>query len=210
MKERNELRKGMSLVEITIVLVVLLVVFGAVFLFFTRGTEHFEFSRRQNELTTIGRMALEEVTDEIIYAGYMPKGGWDNDEWHPVVIANNNQFEFYADWEGTVKPILNTDYRLIVISDERFRITDRAGDVNLIGSNITSLDFGYLDELGNPLSEPLDSLNRDLVRHIQISIELSDIWGNQTYTTEVSTTISPRNLGMNHNINPAFWPPPDL
>ena len=211
MKRRNDSRKGMSLVEITIVLVVLLVIFGAVFLFFTRGTEHFEFSRRQNELTTIGRLALEEVTDVIIYAGYMPNGGWDNDEWHPVTIAVGDQLEFYADWEERgVKPILNTDYRLVTISDERFTISDHAGDVDLIGSNITSLDFGYLDELGNPLSEPLDSLDRDLVRHVQISIELSDTWGEQTYTTEVHTTISPRNLGMNHNINPAFWPPPDL
>ncbi len=210
MTKRNDSRKGMSLVEITIVLVVLLVIFGAVILFFTKSTEHFDYSRRQNELITIGRLALEEITDEIIYAGYMPKGGWDNDEWHPIVIADDGQFEFYADWEGTLKPILNTDYRMITISDERFRITDRSGDENLIGSNITSLDFGYLDELGNQLAEPLDSLNRDLVRHIQISIELSDSWGNQTFTTEVQTTISPRNLGMNHNINPAFWPPPDL
>ncbi len=211
MKIRNGLRKGMSLVEITIVLVVLLVVFGAVFLFFTRGTEHFEFSRRQNELITIGRLALEEVTDEIIYAGYMPKGGWDNDDWHPVVIADNDQFEFYADWEERgEKPILNTDYRLLAVADERFIISDQAGDVRFVGSNITSLNFSYLDELHNSLAEPLDSLDRDLVRHVQISIELSDTWGEQTYTTEVNTTISPRNLGMNHNINPAFWPPPDL
>jgi len=199
----------MSLVEITVVLVVLLVIFGAVFLFFSRGTEHFEFSRRQNELITIGRFAIEEITDEIIYAGYMPTGGWDNDDWHPVVIADDDQFEFYADWDGT-QDLLDTDYRLVALSAERFMIADHTGDVRLIGSNITSLDFGYLDELGNTLSEPLDSLDRDLVRHVQISIELSDTWGNQTYTTEVSTTISPRNLGMNHDINPAFFPPPDL
>ncbi len=210
MKKRNNSRKGMSLVEITIVLVVLLVIFGAVFLFFSKGTEHFDYSRRQNELVTIGRLALERVTDEIIYAGYMPRGGWNNDEWHPVVIAGNDQFEFYADWEGLQKPILNSDYRLINISNERFFISDRAGNVDSIGSNITSLEYGYLDELGNPLPEPLDSLDRDLVRHIQLSIELSDTWGKHTYTTELNTTISPRNLGMNHNINPAFWPPPDL
>ncbi len=210
MINRNESRKGMSLVEITIVLVVLLVIFGAVFLFFTRGTEHFEFSRRQNELITIGRMALEEVTDEIIYAGYMPMGGWDNDEWHPVVAAEDEQFEFYADWDGSEKPLINSDYRLVSIVNESFQITDRAGDVNLIGSNITSFDLGYLDEMGNPLPEPLDSLDRDLVRHVQISIVLSDTWGSQTYDTELHTTISPRNLGVNHNINPAFWPPPEL
>ncbi|MCK5063831.1 MAG: hypothetical protein KAQ97_01040, partial [Candidatus Fermentibacteraceae bacterium] len=209
MKKRIDLRKGMSLVEITIVLVVLLVIFGAVFLFFTKGTEHFEFSRRQNELITIGRLALEEVTDEIIYAGYMPDGGWDSDEWHPVVTADSTEFEFYADWEGT-QTLLNTDYRLVTVSGERFCIADRAGDVDSIGSNITSFDFGYLDELGNPLPEPLDSLDRDLVRHIQLSIELSDTWGNKTYTTELNTTISPRNLGINHDINPAFSPPPDL
>ncbi len=210
MKRRNDSRKGMSLVEITIVLVVLLVIFGAVFLFFSRGTEHFEFARRQNELTTIGRFALEEITDEIIYAGYMPKGGWDNDEWHPVEIADNGQFEFYADWEGSKKPLLDTDYRLIALAGERFFIADHTGAVRYVGINITSLEFGYLDELCNPLPEPLDADDRDLVRHVQISIELSDTWGNQTYSIEVHTTISPRNLGMNHDINPAFFPPPDL
>ncbi len=186
-----------------------MVIFGAVFLFFTKSTENFEFSRQQNELITIGRQTLEEVTDVLIYAGYMPNGGWDNDGWHPVVLADSIEFEFYADFDGN-EVLDDTDYRNIEVIDQRFVITDNGGYVRRIGSNISSLDFNYLDELGNPLTAPLDADDRDLVRHIQISISLTGTWNNQPYTTEVETTINPRNLGMNHNINPAFWPPPDL
>ena len=204
--------RGMTLVEIMIVLTVLLVVFGAVFLFFTRGSEEFDFSRRQNELITIGRLALEEVTDIILYAGYMPGSDWGNDEWHPVVHADSIEFEFYADYEdvGTVGVLEDTDYRNIILSGESFLVTDRADYSHLIGSNIETLDFGYLDELGNPLPEPLSETDRDLVRHIQISLVLSDTYRDTYYKTEVSTTISPRNLGLNHNIDPAFAPPDPL
>ena len=208
-KLANGFIRGMTLVEIMIVLTVLLVVFGAVFLFFTRGSEEFDFSRKQNELITIGRLALEEVTDIILYAGYMPGSQWGNDEWHPVVLADSTEFEFYADYDGD-GALEDHDYRNITISDERFLVTDQGDYSRNIGSNIDSLDFGYLDELGNPLPEPLSELDRDLVRHIQIHLVLTDTYRNTEYSTEVSTTISPRNLGLNHNIDPAFMPPDPL
>ena len=76
-------RKGMSLVEIMIVVVVLGVILGAVVMLLTKGTEEFHFSRRQNELDIAGREALDAMTQSIIWAGYMPQGGWDDDEWAP-------------------------------------------------------------------------------------------------------------------------------
>lgn len=205
----NKVSRGMSLVEITIVLTVLLVVFGAVFLFFSRGSEEFDFSRRQNELITIGRLALEEVTDIILYAGYMPTSGWDNDDWHPVVLADSIEFEFYADFDGS-EVLEDTDYRNIEVVNQRFVVTDHDEYVRRIGSNISALDFNYLDELSNPLTEPLSATDLDLVRHIQINLTLVSEYRNTQYFTEVSTTISPRNLGINHNINPAFQPPDPL
>ncbi|MEN8209338.1 MAG: hypothetical protein ABFR50_08805 [Candidatus Fermentibacteria bacterium] len=205
----NRVSKGMSLVEITIVLTVLLVVFGAVFLFFSRGSEEFDFSRRQNELITIGRLALEEVTDIMLYAGYMPTSHWDNDQWHPVVLADSIEFEFYADYDAN-SILDDTDYRNIKVFNQRFVVTDHGGYVHRIGSNISSLDFNYLDELSNPLPEPLSELDRDLVRHIQIHLTMVSEYRNTEYFTQVSTTISPRNLGINHNINPAFVPPDPL
>ncbi len=200
---------GMTLVEIMIVLTVLLVLFGAVFLFFTRGSEEFDFSRRQNELITIGRLALEEVTDIILYAGYMPKAAWGNDEWHPVVIADSSEFEFYADWDAN-ELLEAIDYRKVEVANNQFVVTDRDDYVKRIGSNIYSIDFNYLDELGNPLPEPLSEYDRDLVRHIQIELTMADEYRGQMYYTEVATTISPRNLGVNHNIDPAFAPPDPL
>ena len=201
----------MTLVELMIVIAVLLVIFAAVFLFFTRGTEEFDFSRRQNELATTGRMALEEVTDIILYAGWMPNGGWSNDDWHPIVTAQSTTFEFYADFEnGTAGVLDDSDYRNFALSNGRIHVSDRESLARDIGSNIESIDFGYLDSEGNPLEEPLSEADRDLVRHIQISLVLTDQYRDTEYSTQVATTISPRNLGINHNINPLFLPPQPL
>ena len=199
----------MTLVELMIVIAVLLIIFGAVFLFFTRGTEEFDYSRRQNELATEGRLALEQATDIILYAGWMPKGGWGNDQWHPVVVAEEGEFEFYADLDSN-KVLDDTDYRNFVLLDGHIRVTDRGTMTDDIGSNIDSMSFNYLDQAGNPLEEPVSEADRDLVRHIQINLVLTDEYRNTEYSTEVSTTISPRNLGLNHNINPAFMPPDPL
>ncbi|GEM_PF-6809510 len=211
MKEAGKrISRGMTLVEIMIVVTVLLVVFAAIFLFFTRGTDEFEFARRQNELATIGRLALEDLTDIIIYAGYMPVPAWDNDEWHPIVKAEDTELEFYADYDGN-KDLDPTDYRNITVTpDGNFRVTDHDKMDKLIGSNITMVNFDYLDEDRKKLSEPLSPADRDLVRHIKIDIQLTSKYRGTDYTTELSTTISPRNLGVNHNIHPAFSPPDPL
>ncbi|HRY62084.1 MAG TPA: type II secretion system protein, partial [Candidatus Fermentibacter sp.] len=93
----DETRRGMSLVEVTIVIVVLGVIMAGVFMMFISGTEHFEFARRQNELDMDARMILDRVSNEIIWAGYMPVGGWDNDEWHPITKATADSMSFFAD-----------------------------------------------------------------------------------------------------------------
>lgn len=209
MNTRWKNEKGMSLVEITIVLTVLMVIFGAVFLFFTRGTDQVAFSRQQNLLITDGRMALDRVTNEIVWAGYMPVGGWTNDNWHPVVLGDASMTEFYADYDGT-KALENTDYRRIFLEDGRFRVEDRSGYMYYTGNSISTLQFSYLDEAGTAMPEPLDSLDRDAVRHFRISIDLASSWGNNVHQVVLHTTISPRNLGINHNIDPSFFPPDPL
>lgn len=201
--------KGMSLVEISIVLTVLLVIFGAVFLFFTSGTETVEFSRRQQQMMTDGRMSLDRVTNEIIWAGYMPSGGWSNDDWHPVVLGLSGQTEFYADYGGN-RVLENTDYRLISVDNEMFRVEDRMGNVYFTGNSITSMDFAYLDETGAVLVEPLSALDRDAVRHFRIAIDMTGTWMDNVHQIQLHTTISPRNLGINHNIDPSFFPPDPL
>lgn len=202
-------RLGMNLVEVTIVLVVLGVVMAGVFMMITSSTEHFHFARRQNEIDTDGRMILERMTSEIIWAGYMPAGGWDNDNWHPMVQGQNQTVEFYADYDRNTV-LDNTDYRAITLVGENIRLTDRGGVVQFYGDNVTSLTYNYLDESGSVLSKPLSGDDLDDVRHIRIDLQLSMEYGNDIMQSNFHTTISPRNLGLNHNINPAFLPPPPL
>jgi len=211
MRLLTKCRKGMTLVEIMIVVVVLGVILGAVLLLLTKGTTEFHFSRRQNELDIAGRQALDAMTSSIIWAGYMPHGGWEDADWHPVVTAQESIFVFYADW-SPFEILEPTDYRTILLnSDGRIEISDGNGLVlNESGHNITDLRFNYLDEGGNNLGSNLDSLaQRDMVRHIQIEIELTEEYANQVYQTVMKTTVSPRNLGINHDINPGFYPPND-
>ena len=63
-RELSSFEKGMSLVELTIVIGILGILFAAVYMFFVKGTEQFHFTRRQNQLATTGRIALEVLSDE--------------------------------------------------------------------------------------------------------------------------------------------------
>ena len=207
----NKGRAAMTLVEIVIVVVILGVVLAAVLLLLTRGTDEYYYSRMQNELDIAGRQALDALTDAIIWAGYMPDGGWDDEDWHPVVSAEPAYFEFYADWEPT-RTLDSTDFREVrLLPTGYIQITDGNGDtLSTSGESITSLEFTYLDENGISLGTSLSTQAlRDQVRHVQIRIELTSQYADYVYQTWMQTTVSPRNLGLNHDINPSLYGPPD-
>ena len=201
--------KGMTLVEITIVVVILGVVLGAVFLLLTRGTTEFHFSRRQNELDISARQVLDVITNTIIWAGYMPNPAWDDDEWHPITLAAINEIEFYADYKPW-ETLDDSDYRRIkLLLSGQVQITDRtAAFTQNVGSNVTNLSFTYLDEDGVIVDNLSQEEQRDKIRHIQIRIELESEYAGNVYTTVMFTTVTPRNLGISHNIDPSFggWP----
>lgn len=207
MKRRTGSLLGMSLVEVTIVIVVLTVIMAGVFMLFVSSTEHFQFARRQNELDISGRMTLDRMTNEIIWAGYMPYGGWDNEDWHPMAYTDPDSLSFYADFDP-FRSLNNTDYRNIWLEgDGHVRIADNSGKIQLVGENIFDLDYEFLDENANVIPFPHDEAARDLIRHVRIDLMLADTVGDDVYQTVLHTTISPRNLGLNHEINPAFFPP---
>jgi hypothetical protein len=149
----------MSLVELTIVIVILGVIAAAIFLTFISGTEHFNFARRQNELATEGRLVLDRMTNEIIWAGYMPRGGWTNDDWHPVITGENNLFEFYFDFDpfGTLE---ETDYRSLERLGNSVIVSDSAGPIQTLGEHVTDMTFQYIDEGGGILNTPLTPRSR--------------------------------------------------
>jgi len=208
---RDHHRRGMSLVELMIVVGVLGVIFAAVFFFFTKGMEQFHFSRRQNELSTAGRLALEQITDEIIWAGYLPHGGIDGDLWHPVHETDPGSFTFYADYHAPWGQVDDDEYRRIFLGAENtVLITDKAVMQRRAGYNITSVQFVYMDEDGSELSQPLSLQDRDAVRHIRVTLVLQDTYMGDIYTTTMRTTISPRNLGLDRDIDPMFIPVPPL
>lgn len=198
--------RGMSLVEVTIVIVVLGVIMAAVFMFFISGTEHFHFARRQSELDTAGRLALDRMTNEIIWAGFMPQGGWDNDEWHPIAAATEDSLSFFSDFKP-YQVLDDEDYRDISHVNSMIRIADHAGREQFTGEFVSDLTFEYFDASGAELPTPVGEASRDLIRHIGITLELTASYSGDVYQTVLHTTISPRNLGVNHNINPAFFPP---
>ncbi len=202
----------MTLVELVVVMGMLGVLFTAVYMFFVKGTEQFHFTRRQNELSTTGRLALEILSDEIIWAGYMPRGGWTEDQWNPVELASVTSFHFYADYEGD-SALDDSDHRKIFRdANSILHITDDDVMDRRIGTDITAIQFNYLDGAGNFLGPmPLDDVNRDAVRHIVVKLTLQSTYMGDVYQTVMQTMITPRNLGIYHNFDPLFYmpPPPD-
>jgi hypothetical protein len=208
----NRWKIGMSLVEVMIVVVILGVVLAGIFMFFVSGTEQFHFARRQNELDMSGRMALDRITNSLIWAGYMPHGGWEDDEWHPMQTADPDTVRFYADRYPRFKVLTDREYINIFRGiDGAIHIENDSGVVWTEGHNITDLYFSYLDGDGNDLGFPLasDSL-RDLIRQIRVDLELSEEYGDHVYQSVMHTTITPRNLGIDHGFNPLFYPPEPL
>ena len=207
MKKRSN-NSGMSLIELMIVIGILGVLFAAVYMFFVKGTEQFNFARRQNELATTGRLALEAITDEIRYAGYMPYGGWNEDQWHPVEVASDTQFEFYADLDGN-SILSDTDHRNIFgdTSLNVARITDDASLNRIVGDQIIEVSFNYFNSQGDLLSEPLSSGDMDAVRHIGVKLTLQDTYMGDVYQTVMQTVVTPMNLGVQHNFDPLFYLP---
>lgn len=200
----------MTLIELVIVIGILGVVFAAVYMFFTKGTQQFQFSRMQNELATSGRLALEVISDEIIWAGYMPQGGWTEDQWHPVEVAADGSFNFYADFDED-KHLAESDHRNIFLDASNvLRITDDGLMNRVAGTSIVSLQFNYLNSSGQALSKPLSDSDRDAVRHIEVKITLQDSYMGDVYQTVLKTLITPRNLGVFHNFDPLFYLPPPL
>ncbi|HRY61835.1 MAG TPA: hypothetical protein P5266_06505, partial [Candidatus Fermentibacter sp.] len=76
-----------------------------------------------------------------------------------------------------------------------------------VGDDVTSLQYVYLDEGGSQIPFPIDSTTRDMIRHVRITLILTSIHGDNVLQTVMHTSVSPRNLGVNHNIDPMFWPP---
>lgn len=203
-------KKGMSLIELVIVMGILGVLFTAVYMFFTKGTEQFHFARRQNELATSGRLALEMIGNEVRWAGYMPEGGWTEDQWHPIEVGTETELEFYADMNPPYKQLSDDDHRNITRGiDNIVRITDDGSMNRVAGTNITALQFNYFDTNGNLLAKPLNAIDRDAVRHIGIKITLQGTYMGDVYQTVMQTVITPRNLGVQHNFDPLFYLPPD-
>ncbi|RKZ03729.1 hypothetical protein DRQ21_04990 [Candidatus Fermentibacteria bacterium] len=209
MKPRT--RSGMTLIELMVVMGIMGVLFAAVYMFFVKGTEQFHFSRRQNQLATSGKLALESISDVILWAGYMPNGGWTEEEWKPVELATTGSFHFYADFEGD-ESLDGNDYKQIFRDAyDVVHITDSTGMDRTAGTQIVDLQFNYLDEEGNFLAKPLDEVDRKAVRHVVVKITLEDTYMGDVYQTVMQTIITPRNLGVYHNFDPLFYmpPPPD-
>ncbi len=205
-------KSGMTLIELVVVIGILGILFTAIYMFFVKGTEQFHFTRRQNHLATTGRLALETLSDEIIWAGYMPYGGWTEEQWQPVEVASDNTFDFYADRDGN-SSLSATDYRNIYLdtSENILHITDDGSMDRIAGTEITAIQFNYLDGSGTFLAEPLNEEDRDAVRHVVIKLTLQSDYLGDVYQTVMQTMITPRNLGVFHNFDPLFYmpPPPD-
>lgn len=200
-------KSGMTLIELVVVMGILGILFAAVYMFFVKGTEQFHFTRRQNQLATSGKLILEILSDEILWAGYMPGGGWTEEEWRPVELASTGSFHFYADYEDD-QSLEDSDHRKIFLDAFGIvHVTDDDHMDRIAGTDVVDLQYNYLDAGGNFLAKPLDEVSREAVRHVIVKITLQDTYMGDVYQTVMQTMITPRNLGVYHNFDPLFYLP---
>jgi type IV pilus assembly protein PilW len=184
--------KGFTLIEVMIVILIVTLVSGAIYSFFSMQTKtHFaqkEIAEIQQNLRTCAYLLEEEIK----MAGFDPRGSA-----HPkILIADRNEFKFQADLNENGHPFNNPldSYSAKSNDDENeevaYRLSnDENGDgiadnfpcqlgrsswaepTQPMADNIQVLNFAYFDTIGNLLGNlPLTDDDRANIKTVKIMI----------------------------------------
>ncbi len=184
-------RSGHTLVELTIVVLVLGVILGAIYVFFLSNSGSVESVASENFSASGNRLTLDEIEKYLGNAGY--KGGLSPDSWHPVQEAGRDRITIV---ENTVNlRRLSAEDTITICSDENGLITvsDASGRVVSHGAASAVITFSYSDSDGNELDEDilLSPAGRDRIRRITCTLN-----SGGTESHELTRVIAPRNLSM--------------
>lgn len=159
-------RKGVTLIELIMVMVIVGILAGGISVFVVQGIDIYNFVTFRNEDLAQARMAIDRMAREI----RMLKDD------HSVMTATAAEFEF--------NDVNNDSIHFWLSGDSLLRNNDT------LASGIQNLQFKYWDIQGNELTNPAVSPNAtDIWR---ITIEMTIQRGDESMT--VRTEAHPRNL----------------
>ena len=183
--------KGYTLVELTIVTVVLGIVLAAVYLFFLSNSGTVESAASENISATGNRLTVDAIETHLGNAGCV--GEASPSQWHPVIEAGEDRLTFV---ENTDRPeTLGPEDTLTISADPQGIVTvaDASGNVLGRGAEPSNISFTYTDSRGEELDrESLSTAaGRDRIRTISYTVGVAGDQG-----AVLSRTVSPQNLGI--------------
>lgn len=163
-------RRGMTLVEMMIALVIFGIVMGVVFSFLTGTRSSYSDTRQRVQYQQSVRAVLSLLTREIRSTGCDPmQAGFE-----PFVVADAGMVRCQADFNGDADvadtdPDENVTYTFNAGTGELTRTTGLGAFVLL--RDLVNWSFTYYDGDGNVLAAvPLNALDRARVREVMVDI----------------------------------------
>ena len=212
--------EGYSLVELLVTMTVSVVLVGGLYSVLFESQATYEAQQDQSALRQQARVAMDQMAVELRMAGYDIGSAPER-----LVYAGSSQVTFAADIDdgSAATPCGNADETAVGGGAERIQYrlqgtsllrTVDCWDGGAWGNEFTDLVvatdvqnaraiFRYFDEDGTELAPgggTLNALNRDLVRLIEINLDLTDgnnqVLGDPYVDFELRTSVRLRNAGF--------------
>jgi prepilin-type N-terminal cleavage/methylation domain-containing protein len=154
------MKKGFTLIELVIVLVLFSILAGFILWVFSAGLKAWNFDMDRSNLRESGNLAIETMARELSQA-------------HSIRSAAAAEITFWADAAGAEEVTFSA------VSGELIR-TDNAG-ARVLAHNVQTLGLLYRDTDDNPMAVPRSvrkQSGRDNIRVVIMSVTLND--GDET------------------------------
>ncbi|NCQ34447.1 prepilin-type N-terminal cleavage/methylation domain-containing protein [bacterium] len=180
-------RRGMSLVELMVALLIFGIVMGVVFSVMVNSRNSYEATRQKAQLQQSVRAVFSLMTREIRSAGCDPiQLGIE-----PLPVADATVMQCSSDLNGDadtadLSPDESVVYTFNAGTGELFR-DNGSGPVAIL-RGLQAAAFSYFDDTGNELlNVPLGALDRALVREVGVTVSGQTNDGDTvTYATRIS------------------------
>lgn len=218
MAKMRGFRKGLTMIEVMVSLLIFLVVLMALYQIFETSYSTYSSGTRKQDVQQQTRLAMEEIVRSLRMAGYAPEN-YDVDTANDLTgtarihVATANALAVFGDLDGAAQSAVflycqNGNTALVKRSaDTAAAATYTCSNADVIADNVSLLRFTYFDVNGAQLTGDLDGktvgapldlaprTNRDAVRTIVVTLQATEVAPHQkTQVYTLTSTVRLRNL----------------
>lgn len=218
MAKMRGLRKGLTMIEVMVSLLIFLVVLMAVYQLFDTSHSTYSSGTRKQDVQQQTRLAMEEIVRSLRMAGYVPEN-YDADVANDLTgtarihVATANALAVFGDLDGAAQSAVflycqnGTTALAKRSTDTTAAATYTCSNADVIADNVSLLRFTYFDVNGTQLTGDLDGktggaaldlaprTNRDAVRTIVVTLQATEVAPHQkTQVYTLTSTVRLRNL----------------